>query len=781
MADIKKVAVIGAGVMGAGIAAHVANAGIPVVLLDIVPKAPPGEETKDAKDRDVIAKTAVEKMLKTEPAPFMSKAAAKLVTTGNIEDHLGLLADCDWIVEAIIERLDLKQALYAKIEAHRKPQSIVSSNTSTIALAKLVEGLPPRFAEDFMITHFFNPPRYMRLLEIVPGVKTRAEDIAVLTRFADEKLGKSVVHCKDRPGFIANRLGVLWLQSAVVEAINLKLEVEEADAIISRPMGVPKTGVFGLLDLVGLDLMPHVNASMASQLPHEDMFHVYDKPIPLIERMIKDGYTGRKGKGGFYRVNKAKGKAKEAIDLVSGEYRPQAKAEIDIVKAGAKNLKALLDDDSKYGRYAWAVLSATLSYAADLVGDAADEVEAIDESMRLGYNWKEGPFEILDKLGSKWFAERLAKEGRRVPSFLAKAAGRPFYRIESGKRQVLGLDGDYRDLERAPGVVMLEDIKLNSKPILSNASAALWDIGDGVACFEITSKMNAIDADILEMLHQSITHVGRSMKALVIYSDAANFSAGANLGLMMGAAKAGQWQAIEGLIAKGQETYKALKYAPFPSVAGVAGLALGGGCELALHCSAIQAHGETYAGLVEVGVGLIPGWGGCKEMLARWQKLGKLPKGPMPAISQVFGMISTAQVSKSAADAAAMLILRPGDRISMNRYRLLADAKARALELVPSYAAPEPPVFMLPGASAQTALKMAVDGFVAVGKATPHDVVVAKSVAHVLSGGDTDIIELLSEDQLFGLERSEFMKLAHDPASQARIVHMLDTGRPLRN
>lgn len=773
MADIRKVAVIGAGVMGAGIAAHVANAGVPVVLLDIVPK--------EAKDRDAVAKGAVERMLKTEPAPFMSKAAAKLVTTGNIEDDLDLLADCDWIVEAIIERLELKQALYAKIEKHRKPQSVVSSNTSTISLTKLIEGLPAHFAEDFMITHFFNPPRYMRLLEIVPGEKTRPDDVDVLSRFADEKLGKSVVHCKDRPGFIANRLGVLWLQAAVVEAIQHKLEVEEADAIISRPMGIPKTGVFGLLDLVGLDLMPHVNASMASQLPHDDLFHEYDKPIPLIERMIKEGYTGRKGKGGFYRVNKEKGRAKEAIDLASGEYRPQHKAELDIVKAGTKDLKNLIGDDSKYGHYAWRVLSATLSYAADLVGDAADEVEAIDESMRLGYNWKAGPFEIIDKLGTQWFADRLAEEGRHIPPFLAKAAGRPFYRVDRGKRQVLGLDGSYRDLERPSGVVMLEDVKLRAKPILHNASAALWDIGDGVACFEIASKMNAIDPDILTLLGQSIAHVGRGMKALVVYSDAANFSAGANLGLMMGAAKVGKWDDIEALLKAGQDTYMALKYAPFPTVAGVAGMALGGGCELALHCSAIQAHAETYAGLVEVGVGLIPGWGGCKEVLARWQALGKIPKGPMPAISKVFELISTATVSKSAADARDMLILRPGDGITMNRYRLLADAKARALSLAQGYCAPQPPVFALPGPSAQAALKMAVDGFVATAKATKHDVVVSLSVASVLSGGDTDLVELLSEQQILDLERAEFMKLARHPDSQARIVYMLENGRPLRN
>jgi 3-hydroxyacyl-CoA dehydrogenase len=773
--DIKKVAVIGAGVMGAGIAAQVANAGIPVVLLDIVPKDP-------AADRNGIAAGAVEKMLKTQPAAFMSKAAAKLVTTGNIEDHLELLADCDWIVEAIIERLDLKQALYAKIEKVRKAGSVVSSNTSTIPLAKLIEGLPPRFGEDFIITHFFNPPRYMRLLEIVAGAPTRASAVESIDHFAEIYLGKSCVHCKDRPGFIANRLGVLWLQASVVEAIDLGLDVEEADAIVGPPMGIPKTGVFGLLDLVGLDIMPHVNASMAASLPKSDLFHVYQRPLPLVDRMIKDGYTGRKGKGGFYRVNRDKGKAKEAIDLQSGEYRAQRKARLDIVKASGKKLTRLLDDTSKYGRYAWRVLGPTLAYAATLVGDAADEVESFDEAMRLGYNWKFGPFELIDQIGVDWLIKRLEKEGLAVPAILRTAAGRTFYRVENGERQVMNLDGSYRTMHRPEGEVMLSDIKLKSKPVLKNGSAAVWDIGDGVLCFEFTSKMNSMDPDILALLGKTIALVAKSYKALVIYNEGSNFSVGANLGLALFAANVASWDSIDQLIAAGQQTYKALKYAPFPVVGAPAGMALGGGCEILLHCSAIQAYAETYAGLVEVGVGLLPGWGGCKEMLARWQQNNKMPKGPMPAVSKVFEMISTAAVSKSAAEAKEMLILRPSDGITMNRYRLLVDAKEKALAMAAAgYQPPKEPLLNLPGPSGATALAMAVHGFAQLGKATPHDVTVSSHVATVLSGGDCDVIEPVSEDQVLALERAEFMKLARNPASIDRIEHMLETGKPLRN
>ena len=773
MSEIAKVAVVGAGVMGAGIAAQVANAGIPVVLLDIVPA--------DTANRNAIAEGAVARMLKADPAPFMSKTAARLVTTGNIEDHLGLLAECDWIVEAVVERLDVKQALYARIEASRKPGSVVSSNTSTIPLAHLVAGLPASFAADFVITHFFNPPRYMRLLEVVRGEHSRDEAVRMVSHFCDHRLGKSVVACKDRPGFIANRLGVYWLQTAVVAAFDLGIGIEEADAIVGRPMGIPKTGVFGLLDLVGLDLMPHVISSLAGSLPAADPFHAANRPLPLVERMIADGFTGRKGKGGFYRINREAGKRKEAMDLGEGQYRPQRRAEVEAVAAAGRRLDRLLDHDSAHGRYAWRVLGSTLSYACALLGDAADEADAIDEAMRLGYNWKSGPFELIDQLGADWLIARLEQHGQPVPETLRLAAGRSFYRVVDGRRQVLGLDGQYRDLVRAPGVLMLDDIKLRSQPVLKNASAALWDIGDGVACFEFTSKMNALDPDIMDLLGKSIRRVKKDFKALVIYNEGSNFSVGANLGLALFAANIAAWPEIENMVATGQSTYRALKYAPFPVVAAPSGMALGGGCEILLHSDAIQAHAETYVGLVEVGVGLIPGWGGCTEMLHRWASLGNLPRGPMPALGKAFELISTATVAKSAAEAREMLFLRPGDGITMNRYRLLADAKARALDMVETYAPPPPPAYVLPGPSGRVALEMAVAGFHRQGKATDHDVVVSGALAEILSGGATDVTETLDENALLELERAQFMRLVRHPGTLARVEHMLETGKPLRN
>jgi 3-hydroxyacyl-CoA dehydrogenase len=771
---IKKVCVIGSGVMGAGIAAQVANAGVPVLLLDIVPK--------DAADRDVIAKSAVAKMLKADPAPFMSKAAARLVETGNVEDHLGRVAECDWIVEAVVERLDIKQALYARLEAVKPPRTAVSSNTSTIPLHNLTEGRSDQFKRDFLITHFFNPPRYMRLIEIVTSPATDPEVAAKVEDFVDRKLGKHIVHAKDTPGFIANRIGGFWLTTAINAAMDLGLTVEEADQIGGRPMGVPKTGIFGLLDLVGIDQVPLVARSLSATLPKNDPYAAAVRPLPLVDRMIAEGFTGRKGKGGFYRLDKRPdgSRAKLAMDLATGEYRPEQKPEP--LPAGAdKDLAALIAAPGKTGAYAWAILGPVLSYAAELVGVAADDIVAIDDAMKLGYNWKYGPFELIDRLGPGKLAERLRAEGRPVPPILEAAGDRPFYRAVDGRRRRLTASGDYAEASRREGVLLLEDVKLRSTPLLKNDSAALWDVGDGVACLEFTAKMNALDNQVVELIEQAIPLVASGFKALVIYNEGDNFSAGANLGLAMLAVGMGAWSEIEKLIAAGQKAYKALKYADFPVVAAPAGLALGGGCEILLHSDAIQAHAESYIGLVECGVGLVPGWGGNGEMLDRFAKSPAVPKGPMPPVAKAFEMISTAQVSKSAAEAKEMLILRETDGVTMNRDRLLADAKAKALSLASGYAAPQPPTFRLPGESGRVGIADVVRGFQKRGLATGYDGVVSGRLAEVLTGGEADLVDTVTEDQLLELERKAFMASIRDERSQARIGQMLTTGKPLRN
>lgn len=795
MTEINKVAVIGAGVMGSGIAAQIANAGVPVLLLDIVPDG--------ASDRNVIAQSAIDKMLKTDPAPFMSKKNAKLITVGNLEDDLEKLSDCDWIVEVVLEDIKIKHATYEKIQKYRKKGSIVSSNTSTIPLAKLVEGQQKAFTKDFMITHFFNPPRYMRLLEIISGDQTRQDAVDTITDFCDRRLGKGVVPCNDTPGFIVNRLLVFWMQAAVNEAIKSNVPIEVADAVMGKPIGVPKTAVFGLIDLVGVDLMPYLATSMLSTLPEDDQYRKIYQDFPFVKQMIEAGYNGRKGKGGFYRLNPdaPKGsKEKQALSLQADhfseeQYRTASKPKLASVAAGKKGLRAVVESDDIGGRYAWTVLSQTLAYAASLVPDIADDIAKVDEAMRLGTNWKFGPFEMIDQLGAKWFADKLREDSMDVPPLLDQLGDQSFYKVENGKQHYFGTDGQYHEIKRGDGVLLLRDIKLASEPVIKTASASVWDIGDGVLCVEFTSKMNAIDEQIFDAYKQTIKRIGDgsgAYKAMVIYNEGTNFSVGANLGLALFAMNIALWPQIEELVSAGQKVYKALKFAPFPVVVAPSGMALGGGCEILLHADHVQAHAETYTGLVEVGVGVIPGWGGCKEMLVRHQQAEaartqqiwfSTKTSPMGATRKAFEQIAMAQVAKSAQEAKEMLYLRDSDDITMNRDRLLFDAKQKALALAENYEPPAPVEnIRVPGPSGKLALDLAVADLRKNGKATPYDVTVSEAVARVVSGGDkADWTQPVHEDDLYRLEREEFMKLVRHEGTQQRIEHMLETGKPLRN
>lgn len=773
---IEKVAVIGAGVMGAGIAAHCANAGLTVHLLDIVPEG--------AADRDAVAQGALERMLKADPPPFMTKRAARRITPGNVEDHLERLGECDWIVEAVVERADIKQQLYKRIDAARKPDSIVSSNTSTLPLATLCEGMPDGFKRDFLITHFFNPPRFMRLLEVVAGPDTRPEALRAIDELADLRLGKGVVHGKDTPGFVANRIGTFWIQCAIGAAVDHGLSVEEADAVMGRPFGIPKTGVFGLMDLVGIDLMPYVDRSLAERLPGSDAYHAIRRELPLVERMIAEGYTGRKGKGGFYRRRNAEGeRVKEAIDLKSGEYCRERKPALESLDAGKHGgAAALLQHSDRGGAYARTVLGRTLAYAASLVPEIADDVVAVDRAMQLGYNWKNGPFEMIDAIGAERLAVLLQAEGQPVPPLLATAAkAGGFYRVREGTLEYLTVEGEYRPVTRPEGVLLLADIKRRSGPIARNGSASLWDVGDGVVCLEIHTKLNTIDTDVMAMLEKALSTVPRGYKALVIYNEGSNFSAGANLGLALFAANVGMWEQVEDMAKKGQKLFRSMRRAPFPVVSAPSGMALGGGCEILLSSDHVQAHAESYIGLVEVGVGLIPGWGGCTEMLARLAAHPKRPKGPMPPVAEAFQTIGLAKVAKSAFEAQEMGFLRASDGITFNRDRLLAAAKAKAIELAEAYQPPEPLELTLPGPSGKASLDFALRDLAAKGTATAYDQVVAGALATVLSGGGADITEPVGEDEVLRLEREQFMRLVRNEGTLARMEHMLETGKPLRN
>lgn len=793
---IQTVAVLGSGVMGSGIAALLANAGCKVHLLDIVPDG--------AENRNMLAEGAIAKQLKAKPASgFTHKRNAKRVIAGNLHDHLERLGECDWIIEVVLEDIKIKQATYAKIEAHRKEGSIVSSNTSTLPLAVLVNGMPASFAQDFCITHFFNPPRFLPLLEVTGGDTCKPEHLERIAAFADVKLGKGVVHCKDTPGFLANRIGVFWMLTGLNEALRLGISVEDADAVMGRPVGIPKTALFGLFDLIGIDLMPLIAKAMLATLPKDDRFRtIYQEP-ELVTTMIAEGFTGRKGKGGFYMLDKSAGKKiKLAKSLVTGEYAVAQKSRLQSVAAAKGGLAALVQHDDIGGQFAKSVLVQTLHYAASLIPQISDDILNIDAAMKLGFAWKYGPFELIDRLSTKqqtgadWLAEACVEAGLDVPPLLLAAKGKHFYKAEGTTRAYLDQKGEYQTIQVPDDAYMLADVTRGEKPVLKNGSAQLWDMGDGVACLQLTTKMNTIDDGVLDMMQRSIVAVQQSFKGMVIATDGDQFSLGANLGFLMYLANLADWNTISKVIKGGQDSVMALKYAPFPVVAALNGMALGGGCETTLHCDAVQAHIESYPGLVEVGVGLIPGWGGCKEMLFRHQALadkvaaavmaGQKPpalmlQGPMPIISKSFEAIMLAKVGTSAEEARDMLILNEQSAISMNRKRVLPDAKALCLKLAENYQAPEPTTIRLPGESAKTALLMAIDGFRENGKATPHDCFIGEHLASVLSGGDTDMGQELSEQDVLDLEHDYFMELVKTKPTRARIQHMLETNKPLRN
>ena len=775
---IQKVAVIGSGVMGAGIAAHCANAGCEVLLLDIVPDG--------AEDRNSLSKTAIQNMHKSNPEMLMHKRNSKRITPGNIEDDLHLLEDFDWVIEVVIENLDVKRDLYSRLCDNIGPETILSSNTSTLPRSKLVSELPRDVSSRFLITHFFNPPRYLPLLEVVTSPEVDESVVTRFCKFADHRLGKRVTMCNDKPGFIGNRLGVYFIQRAFKATLELGLSVEQADAMLGRPIGLPKTAVFALMDLVGIDLIPHVTESLLEHLPDDDPFHkIAGTGEEIILNMIQDGYTGRKGKGGFYRLNKDGGKkVKEARNLYTGEYlNANRRAAFPSAKMGKRGISSLMDCNDEGARLVKEVLLDSLSYAAHIVPDVSDDIYSIDGAMKVGYNWKAGPFEMMDSIGVESMVERLESSGREVPSFLSLAAERgSFYGMEDGEITRLDPSGEMVIVNRPEDTLTVADLKRRGKPLRRNGSASIWDTGDGVLLVEYHTKMNAMDPMNMEMLLNAVDLAeSEDYKGIVIGNDATNFCAGANLGLALFAANLAAWKDLEDFIGLGQDTYQTLKYCEVPVVAASAGLCLGGGAEVLMHCDAVQAHSESYVGLVEVGVGIIPAWGGCKELLGRLVDFGLVTNGPMGAVMKAFETIGTAQVAKSAEQARSMGFLGPQDGITMNRDRLLADAKRKVLDLSENYVPPAPRTYRLPGPTGLAGLNLALSDLALSGQATPHDVVVATSLAGILTGGNTDITVAMEEDDILAMEKEAIATLGRHPDTLDRMQHMLETGKPLRN
>jgi len=772
---IRKAAVIGAGTMGSGIAAHLANAGVEVVLLDVA------SEAGDSRSR--VAERAVERLLASSPPAFVHPDYARRVTTGNVDDDLASIADADWIAEAVVERLDAKKATYRRIDALRGAGSIVSSNTSTIPLAVLTEDMPDALRQDFCITHFFNPVRYMRLLELVAGPATRPEVVDILTAFCDRTLGKGVVPCRDTPGFLANRVGVYALQVGIIEAVRAGLTIEEADAVMGRPMGIPKTGVFGLYDLIGLDLMLDVVASLDSALPGDDPFHEVAAGIPSVAALVSSGRTGNKAGAGFYRESRADGDfRREALDLASGCYREAIRALPPAAEAGeTRGLRALVEHPDAHGRFAWRVLARTLAYAASLVPEVGDDIVPIDEAMKLGYSWLRGPFEMIDALGAPWFCERLRGDGMQVPAILEKAGSAPLYRAARNRLEHLGFDGRYHPLDRAPGVIRLGDLKRIDSPVIGNDAASLWDVGDRVACLEFHTKANALSPESMALAREAIGVVSKDFTAMLVHNDAAHFSVGFNLEYVLANARAGAWDVLDGALREFQKTTAAIEQAPFPVVAAPSGLALGGGFEVLLHCDALQAHTNTVMGPVECLVGLVPSGGGCKALLHRWCDSADDIDAIVEGAVRVFDIVGLAKTATSPVLAGPYRFFRPRDRSTMNRDRLLAEAKARVIDMARDYAPPAPDAVRAAGRVGRARMDERLDTLAERGLLETHDWVVARHLAEVLCGGDTPAGETVSDEDLCALEREAFIMLAGTPASVARIEHMLDKGRPLRN
>ena len=773
---IRRAAVIGAGTMGSGIAGHLANAGVDVLLLDVA---------GGAADRDSAAAGAIERMRSQTPPPLMHPDCAARITAGNVEDHLGRVGDCDWIAEAIVERIDVKRDLYDALDRVRRPGSIVSSNTSTLPLSLLTGRMSEAMRADFCITHFFNPVRFMRLLELVRGPDTRPEVVEALARFCDVALGKGVVHCRDTPGFLANRVGVYALQAGLVEAVAQGVTIEEADAVMGRPMGIPKTGLFGLYDLIGLDLMLDVASSLAMALPPDDAFHAVAGGIPVTRDLVASGHTGDKGPGGFYRGG---GEAREAVDLDTGEFRPAVRKAPEAATAGARErmrgregMRAMAEHPSPAGRFARRVLARTLAYAASLVPEVSDEVVPIDEAMKLGYGWSRGPFEMIDALGAGWFRDLLAAEGVPVPPVLDAAGDAPFYRTGGGRITHFVMGQGHRPLERAPGVVRLADLAALASPMLSNPTASLWDVGDGIACLEFHTKANALAPESMALMREALDKVAERHAGLVIHSDAPHFSVGFNLEFVRACIADRRWQALDEGLTAFQHTCRAAKHAPFPVVSAPGGMALGGGFEVLLGSDLVQAHSNVVVGLVEPVVGLVPAGGGCKEMLLRWTEDAEDEAARVAGALRTFEIIGTSRTAASPETARPLRLLRATDRTTMNRDRLLAGARASALELAQRYEPPATPAIVAPGAPAYDAMCAMLDDMASRGIALAHDRTVSRHLARVLAGGDAQAGRAVGEDELFGLEREAFLALARTPETGARIAHMLDRGRPLRN
>ncbi|HSA91829.1 MAG TPA: 3-hydroxyacyl-CoA dehydrogenase NAD-binding domain-containing protein [Terriglobales bacterium] len=801
---IHKVAVLGAGTMGARIAAHLANAGIPSLLLDIVPPDMPATSNHAARNK--IAQSGLDAALKSKPAAFFEPALARLVTTGNFEDDLGRIRDCDWVIEAVTENLEIKRSLLKKVEAARRPGAIVTTNTSGLPVAKIAEGFSEDFRRNWFGTHFFNPPRYMRLLEIIPTPETERAALDAVTHFADVALGKGIVFAKDTPNFIANRIGTFSVLNVMRLMQQMDLSIEEVDALTGTAVGWPRSATFRTIDLVGLDVLGHVVRNLTENVHDERS----DLALPgFFAQMLDRKWLGDKTGGGFYKKTKgANGDERLGLDWKTLEYRPQQKPKFAALEM-ARNLESLPerlhtllsgDPKDKAAQFLWTALAELWTYSANRIGEIADSVVEIDRAMRMGFNWELGPFELWDAAGVEATVVRMEKEGKPVAANVKKllAAGKKSWYADaaaapSGRAYFDLAKSNYCDVEVPAGVWSVEVAKKSRGVVKKNAGCSLVDLGDGVGCLEFHSKMNSLGGDIVQLVSQALKPggPGDAFDAFVITNDAQHFSVGANLMLLLMAVQEEEWDDVDLAIRQFQGMTQAIKFSPKPVVVAPFGMTLGGGTEISLHAAARQPHCELYMGLVEVGVGLLPGAGGCKEMLLRaLDSAGSIrPEGRgesvemMEAMKRAFETIAMAKVSTSAHEARGYGFLSDSDRITMNRERIVADAKERALELARAgYAAPVMRTDIpAPGENVLATLKLGVHLMRQGEYISDHEVKIGNKVAEVLCGGNLTPGTPVSEQYILDLEREGFKSLCGEKKTQERIQYTLKTGKTLRN
>jgi len=765
---ISKVVVIGSGTMGSGIAAQVANAGLEVHLLDLTSE---------------IATKACERIKKSRPPLLMEDNNLNNIIPGSIENDMETLQDADWVVEAVVERIDIKKTLYSQIDTLRKPGALVSSNTSSIPLKVLTEDMSKEMKEVFCITHFFNPVRYMRLLELVIGPQNDKEKINDLVNFGDKILGKTVVVCNDSPGFLGNRVGVYAMQVAMTEAFNLGLSVEEADAVFGRPLGIPKTGIFGLYDLIGIDLMADVLKSFIKELPNSDPFHEVGKELPIIDQLIADGYTGRKGKGGFFRINKSSDiKVLESLNYKDYTYHVSKK--IDLGLPDVMDVKTVIEREDVYGTYAWSIIKKTILYASSLVPGVTENFNDIDDAMKCGFNWSKGPFEILNEIGIENFVSKLNQD-EEVPSFIQQLIDQKnsLFKIADNDLEYFHPKKFYTSMQRPDGVISLSDIKKSSKPIYSNASASIWEMSgkSKFICVEFHTKANALDGLTNDCLMKAYDLCNVNYDGIVIANDAMQFSAGVNLNYFYDRAVNKKFKDIDVFLNNFQQSLYQLQHAKFPVVSCPSGLAIGGGYEVISQTSFIAAHSNSVLGLVESLVGLIPAGGGCKEMLRRWATHTDIKNNPKLLSLKVFNLIGYATTADSPIKAKMHQFLGEKDVMVMSKDRLIEEADKIIFSNKENYQSLDSATFSLPGSTVMPDMMDILYELKDKKVIGEHGIEVGKKLGYMLTGGNTTASATLTEQNLYDLEREIFVDLISQKPTQERIRHTLDTGKPLFN